>query len=255
MGTGNIKKFELRLGRTGLIIVVVGMAVLFCASFLFGVSVGKNIDTHPQKISSFPQRVISFFWRPAKVAVDPGQINQNEAAADADADAKSLDLTFHNALTQSKTPSMQPSIEEKKPDVSVTVHPALPEPELAPEPEPAPEPVAAPKAAAEKPRADIEAEKDVKTKQAASKSVATGAFVVHVASLKEKSKAWQLVKTLADLGYLAKVVRVDLKKKGIWYRVIIPGFETRSKAKAASDKISSKVKTDCVIREAGRDGL
>ncbi len=253
MGTGNIKKFELRLGRTGLIIVVVGMAVLFCASFLFGVSVGKNIDTHPQKISSFPQRVISFFWRPAKVAVAPSQINQNEAAADADADAKNIDLTFHNALTQSKTPSMQPSIEEKKPDVSVTVHPAAPEPELAPEPEP--EPVAVQKADAEKPRADIEAAKDAKKKQEAAKPSPAGAFVVHVASLKEKSKAWQLVKTLADLGYMAKVVRVDLKKKGIWYRVIIPGFETRSKAKTAVNKISSKVKTDCVIREAGRDGL
>lgn len=250
MGTGNIKKFELRLGRTGLIIVVVGMAVLFCASFLFGVSVGKNIDTHPQKISSFPQRVFSFFWRPAKVAVEPGQINQNEKAADADADAKNIDLTFHNALTQSKTPSMQPPIEEKKPDVSVTVRPAEPEPDLAPEPEP----VAAPKADAEKPRADIEAAKDAKKKQEASKSLAAGAFVVHVASLKEKSKAWQLVKTLADLGYMAKVVRVDLKAKGIWYRVIIPGFETRSKAKTAVDKISGKVKTDCVIREADRFG-
>ena len=39
MGSGNIKKFELKLGRTGLIIVVAGMTVLLCLSFILGVGV------------------------------------------------------------------------------------------------------------------------------------------------------------------------------------------------------------------------
>jgi len=37
MATGNIKNFELKIGKTGVIIVVAGMAVLLCAAFLFGV--------------------------------------------------------------------------------------------------------------------------------------------------------------------------------------------------------------------------
>lgn len=68
MGSGNIRKFEIRLGQTGLTVLIVGMVVLLCLSFLFGVGVGKNIDTYPEKISSLPQRFLALFWRPAKVA-------------------------------------------------------------------------------------------------------------------------------------------------------------------------------------------
>jgi len=68
MGPGNIKKFELKLGKTSLFIVVGGMTVLLCLSFVLGVEVGKNIDTYPEKISSMPQQVLALFWRPAKVA-------------------------------------------------------------------------------------------------------------------------------------------------------------------------------------------
>ena len=67
MATGNIKKFELKLGRAGLIIVIVGFSALLCAFFLLGVTVGKNIDTYPEKIASLPQRVLALVWRPAKI--------------------------------------------------------------------------------------------------------------------------------------------------------------------------------------------
>ena len=33
MASGNIKNFELKLGKAGLIIIVVGMAVLLCHGF------------------------------------------------------------------------------------------------------------------------------------------------------------------------------------------------------------------------------
>jgi len=41
MAPTNIKTFELKIGKTGVVIIVVGMAVLLSISFLFGVDVGK----------------------------------------------------------------------------------------------------------------------------------------------------------------------------------------------------------------------
>ena len=69
MATGNIKNFELKVGKAGLIIIIVGMAVLLCMAFLFGVDVGKNIDTYPEKIAALPQKTLALIWRPAKISV------------------------------------------------------------------------------------------------------------------------------------------------------------------------------------------
>ena len=98
MGTGNIRKFEIRLGQTGLTVLIVGMVVLLCVSFLFGVGVGKNIDTYPEKISSLPQRFLALFWRPAKIA--SGQ--KTAPSTQAQPEQSNVDLAFHQALTSSK---------------------------------------------------------------------------------------------------------------------------------------------------------
>jgi len=113
MGSGNIKKFEIRLGRTGLIIVIGGMTVLLCLSFLLGVGVGKNIDTYPEKISSIPQQFLGFFWRPAKMAGGQRVAGKTEAKPD----SGNMDLTFHKALTSQQTVPIQPLPDaEKTPD-------------------------------------------------------------------------------------------------------------------------------------------
>src|SRR5665811_1477081 len=70
MAARNIKNFELRLGKTGLFIVIAGMAALLCTVFLLGVDIGKNIDTYPEQIASIPQKVIAHIWRSAKLKVD-----------------------------------------------------------------------------------------------------------------------------------------------------------------------------------------
>jgi hypothetical protein len=75
------------------------MAVLLCTAFLFGVDVGKNIDTYPDKIAALPQRALALVWRPAKIRCLPkahriiktGQVKLNLR--------KNIDLTFYNALT------------------------------------------------------------------------------------------------------------------------------------------------------------
>jgi cell division septation protein DedD len=51
MTSKNIRVFELKLGKRALILFIVGMSCLLFVVFLFGVTVGKNIDTYPEKFS------------------------------------------------------------------------------------------------------------------------------------------------------------------------------------------------------------
>ncbi len=245
MGPGNIKKFELKLGKTGLFIVVGGMTALLCLSFVLGVGVGKNIDTYPEKISSMPQQVLALFWRPAKVA----SVQKVTESKDAQADKTSMDLTFHNDLTSSKRPSMQPMpVEEKKPEV--TDQKALPPPSPAHKKTvSSDEDIIGQKIIAK--------EKSLEESKSKNREVSTVApparalFFIQVASLKEKAKASQIHKTVAALGYPSKVLKMDIPEKGTWYRVLATGFETKAQAQTAADRISKKVNVKCIIRTVG----
>ena len=247
MGSGNIKKLELKLGRTGLIIVIIGMTALLCLSFILGVGVGKNINTYPEKISSLPQQLLALFWRPAKVADE----QKNRATMETQPDSGNMDLTFHDTLTGQKTLSIQqPPVAEKKPDNAMVkdqkVKPQKPTVVLPPQEE------------ASELKVTV-SEKSPVEKKSKINEVSTAvrpagpSFIVYVASLKDKDKANQINKTVATLGYSAKVVKVDIKDKGTWHRVIVMGFETKAQAQTAADRISKKVKTNCIIRTAGGD--
>lgn len=246
MGSGNIKKFEWKLGRTGLIIVIAGMFILLCSSFLLGVGVGKNIDTYPEKIASAPQRFLSLFWRQAKVAsgqkIMTGQENQP--------DKSTMDLSFHDTLTSRKPLPVNklPDVEKKQDDVVVVHQEKMPSTVLTPKEEA----VSAKENVAEQDLPVVEklpVENKTKTKEVLHSD--RPSFLIHVASLKDKTKAKQIDKTVAAMGYASKVVKTELKEKGTWYRVIATGFETKEKAQAAAGKISRKVKTNCIIRATG----
>lgn len=71
--------------------------------------------------------------------------------------------------------------------------------------------------------------------------------------MKDRDKANQIAKTVASMGYPAKVSRADLKEKGVFYRVITTGFHTKEQAQAAADKISKKVNTKCIVLPVGKD--
>jgi cell division septation protein DedD len=62
-----------------------------------------------------------------------------------------------------------------------------------------------------------------------------------------------MVKKFAALGFAPHVVMKDLSEKGRWFRVIVGGFESREKAKEASERIVAKFRgLKCVIRASGR---
>jgi len=41
-------------------------------------------------------------------------------------------------------------------------------------------------------------------------------------------------------GFQPEVVQVDLKKKGLWYRIQLQGFDTRKAAEAAAKKLKAQ---------------
>ncbi|HPC86930.1 MAG TPA: SPOR domain-containing protein [Smithellaceae bacterium] len=245
MGSGNTRKFEVRLGQTGLAVLIVGMVVLLFLSFLFGVGVGKNIDTYPEKISSLPQKFLSLFWRPAKVAGEQKAV----AGSSSKPDRGNVDLAFHQALTGSKTVPIQP---RPDPDKTAEVEAFADKENRVSPPVPPQKEKAGPvrtesagqkTAIGEKPSAEV-ALKGGKADSGAE------TYQVFVASLKEREKADQIHKIVTRAGYASKVVKVELKGKGTWYRVIATGFDTQAKAQAAADKLSKRAKTKCIVRPA-----
>ncbi|MRR17025.1 MAG: SPOR domain-containing protein [Deltaproteobacteria bacterium] len=254
MGSGNIKKFELKLGRTGLIIIICGMSILLCLSFVLGVGVGKNMDTYPEKISSVPQQVLAFFWRPARVETSQKSVESKQVQPE----KGNIDLAFHNALTGDKVPAVQqPPGSGKRPDEGILENQKT-KPEI-------PAAVASEGKDTGSSRKEATGQTPVEPEKSRSEAKSkiketqdpvdeTGpSFVIHVASMKDKAKANQIQKTVAALGYPAKVVKADIKGKGAWYRVIATGFKSKALAQSAADKISKKIKTNCIIRPDTQD--
>ncbi|HQI23950.1 MAG TPA: hypothetical protein PLV15_03845, partial [Smithella sp.] len=79
MATQNTKKFELKIGKTGVLIILGGMTGLLCAAFLLGVDIGKNIETSPGEIASLPQKALAMVWRPAKIKMAEQNVAQTGA--------------------------------------------------------------------------------------------------------------------------------------------------------------------------------
>ena len=230
MASGNSKKMELKLGRTGIIIVVVGMSALLCSAFLFGVVVGKNIDTYPEKIASIPQKVLALFGRPAKIKTISDVVD-NKPGEGQPKTGDNLDLTFYNDLTSKKGEVKDQPLTEKK-----MVETPPPQTDL-------------PKTKSEGKEAIGGAGLEKQKQTAAVKQL----FIIQAASLKEKDKANQMSKNINALGFKSSVERIDIKGKGTWFRVIVSSFDERAQAQAAADKIAKKMKTNCIVRRAEAD--
>jgi cell division protein FtsN len=57
------------------------------------------------------------------------------------------------------------------------------------------------------------------------------------------------------LGFSPRVVMKEIPEKGMWFRVIVGGFESRERAQEAADKMTEKVRgLKCVIRPSGESG-
>jgi cell division protein FtsN len=246
MASGNTKNFEFRLKKAGLIIVIAGMAALLCFAFLLGVNVGENLDTYPEKISSLPQKALALIWHKGKI--QPAENLTDDKSSPQQSKEEDIDLTFYKTLTGKKGVAKEKSAADKK-QVVETVPPATAPPqknnEEAVNSNTVTEtPKQTPEAMAEKKKE----EKPIVKEKTPSSAPGKHKYIIQAASLKEKAKAYQLNKKIAELGFDAKIIPIDIKGKGTWYRVIISDFENKAKAQEAAAKISKKTGTSCIIR-------
>jgi cell division protein FtsN len=253
MASGNIKNFELKVGKAGLIIIVIGMAALLCTAFLLGVDVGKNIDIYPDKIAAFPQKLLAQVWRPSKIGASQS-IPENKSAQNQPQTKtqENIDLTFYNALTSKKGILKEQSVAGKQ---QVILPPENGEENVTAnfnmENQKPPVPLNDKKTnykVEHKEKSEQKA-KEIKPNIVSNKQK----FKIQAASLKDKNTANEMSKKIASLGLRPRVIKVDVKGKGILYRVIIPGFEDKVQAQEAAKKISQKTGTNCIIQSINRE--
>ena len=261
MATGNEKNFELKIGKTGIIIVIAGMTALLCASFLFGIDVGKNIDTYPGKITSLPQRALALVWRPAKLQMAQSVPEEN------------INLNYHKALTSKKGVSeMEPPMEKQPTATPVQSEEEANNGKFNIESNNQTTGANDKKVEKEEPQSieqiitkeDVkEGTKEAKTKNEEKKEVvvnkkeeknnargkAGDKFIVQVAALKEKSKAAEINKKMAAMGYHTQIVKADIKGKGTMFRVIASGFDDQTKAQKVAGVIAQKTGTKCIVKK------
>jgi cell division septation protein DedD len=217
MTSKNVRTFELKWGKRALILFIIGMSCILFITFLFGVTVGKNVDTYPEKFSrGLPGLLMEKFgWssRKAETAV-AGVAEEPKEPVNVEGEEKGVE--------EKKIPLTTPGVtEEKQPVVTATQ-----------EQKPPPPPVA-----------DRALSKSAPGKEK---------YHIQVISLKDRGKADQLSKKLTPLGFKPKVVVIELPGKGKWYRIIIEGFESREQAQKAIDSMEKKVKgLNCVISKTG----
>jgi len=244
----NLKSFEYKLGKTGLIVAIAGIALFLIISFLFGVQVGKNIDTYPDIIASYPRQLLAYVWRPAKMKmiISSKETKQSKGVGKKQ---EEIDLTFYDTLTSKKGMTGQQVISDKKVETEPVGQPLLEEKKNIEQnaiPDKKEENAASARAAVVVNKGNSVD----KNKEASAPAPAANKFTfsLQAASLKDKAKAAQVSRKITSLGYKTRVAEADIAGQGKWYRVVVDGFPNWDQAKIAADKIERQIKTKSIIR-------
>ena len=217
MTSKNVHTFELKLGKRALFLFIIGMSCLLFIVFLFGVTVGKNIDTYPEKfargIPGMIKEKLGWSSHRTETAETVSDSPKEYARVDSEegvAEEKRV-LVSAPAVNEEKQPAVrtQVSNKEQRPLLSSTAEQAKKRPL----------------------RADEK-------------------YMINLVSYKEKEKANRLLKKMRDLGFTPKVTEVDLHEKGKWFRVTLEGFDSREKAQKTADDVSKKIKDlNCAVHK------
>lgn len=266
MAIKNRRLFELRLGKLGLFLFIIGMSFLLFFGFLFGVIVGKHMEAYPEQYAFGMMGLV----RDRLIAAAPKAVKKEAG----DVEEEDFNLTFYDTLGGKKggtaSGSRSDDAKNKTPDASAgqTAPPASTPGKEAP--------VASPEVAASQtfPPAraggeggqrqtplvegpvgttgtqDPSASQEKAAPQAkTARPAGSGRFEIQVAAYRDERQAQRMVKKFAALGFSPHVVMKDFSEKGRWFRVIVGGFENREEAKEASERIVAKFRgLKCVIR-------
>ena len=211
MTSRNLKNFEFRLGRQGIILFAVGMSLLLFFVFIIGVMVGLHIDAYPEKIAGLPDIIRKRLYNPAvnTEGINPGGEKTKIPLPD---DAGDVVPLPDSLSLKEEAPTASPGLEEKKSS-----------------------PVASPSGKGK--------EDDTQPPKVG------GEYLVQAGSFKNINKAEELSNKIIPLGYKPRVVTMEVPGKGKWSRVVIDGFETKEEAKKAAGVLSEKIKSvNCIVR-------
>jgi cell division septation protein DedD len=248
MSIKNRRVFELRLGKAGLIVFVIGMSLLLFSGFLIGVVVGKHMEAYPEQYAFGMMGLV----RDRLIAASP----KGEKKETGDVEKETFNLTFYDTLGEKK--QVVPPIGTPKKELPAD----SPDPAASRTPPGAPSGEGSQRkqaAAAERAPAATGTQNPSPPQGAAAPQAkpaspgGSGRFEIQVAAYRDERQAQRMVKRFEALGYTPHVVLKDLSEKGIWFRVILGGFESREEAQEASERIVAKFRSiNCVIRPSGK---
>lgn len=211
MGLGKGRRFQFTLGKVGFVFFLFGISALLLLSFLFGILVGRNIDTYPEKIAKeIPAAVTKKIAGALQGEKEPDAGKETKPAGEEGKKGEApFQYRYYETLTEKKdTP-----------------------PAAAEQPAPAPAP------------ARTEGPKETVKPPAVR-------YTVQVASLRERSGAEEVRKDLVSLGFRPVMDTVVLKGRGTWHRIRLTGYGSFEAAKEAAAAVEKKLRgTRCIIRK------
>ena len=203
------KRFRIELGFLGLTFTVVFLACLFLWMFILGVWFGQKM-----------------------MGKGPSPVAQKTLGKKAPVTSPVIEEVTPPKMALKEPPKPSPSMEVSKPAVS-TSKPLAKTPVQKP-PEKLPSKPSPPKtsAAVKKPSPAVSSKKP--------SSSPKPYYTLQVASFKSSKEAERYAQFFREKGYRAQVLKVNLPRKGTWYRVYVGRFSTLSEAKKAYNLLKQK---------------
>jgi DedD protein len=207
-------KIEVSLDGRQVVLLFFGGAVVACLVFVLGVMVGRRLEARE---------------RVAQKATTSAQIDPlaalDELGADEQADDKGGDLAFASALAADGTKRAA----AKAPEAAAPA-------KAAPAPPPAKAAQApSPPAAEEKPKDSSD-----KPKKEAAQGTKKGKFTLQISSFQERAEADALLAKLTAAGYKPFIVTSNVADKGVFFRVRVGDFGSKSDAQDAKSEFEKK---------------
>jgi cell division protein FtsN len=209
MSSQNSRDFEFKLGKLGLVLFTFGIALLLLCSFLFGVMVGKNIETYPEKIAKGIPQALKETMVDAPHQAISNMVKQNEKTEPGKAEKKEK--------------------KEKKDDFNVTFFDKLTEKDK--------------KTVRDLPGATG----SLKTKKE-TRMLSKDRYMIQIASFRDKTKMEALQKKLSAMGYTPRIDEINLVSRGTWYRVMLDGFPNTDEARKIKTVLDKNIRgLNCMI--------
>jgi len=92
-------------------------------------------------------------------------------------------------------------------------------------------------------------ERQIPKAQTASRHNTETIYIVQVASFRKRSMTVPVMETLRKMGYIPALEEIKIASSGPWYRITIPGFQSRDAAVTAARAVEKEMRDiQCLIK-------